>query len=80
MVLLTSKPNFEDTLNPSCSCSIEAEATLFPLVPIFPDFENVKEGTVECILVIFNLLKCFFFYILFFHNYLLIVTLNHSYC
>ena len=28
MVLLTSKPNFEDTLNPLCSCSVEPETTL----------------------------------------------------
>ena len=42
MVLLTSKPNFEDTLNPVCSCSIEVKAKL-EFVLRYQFFNDVRE-------------------------------------
>ena len=42
MVLLTSKPNFEDTLNSVCSCSIEVKAKLHFFLR-YQFFNDVRE-------------------------------------
>ena len=49
MVLLTSKPNFADTLNPLCPCSIEAKTTVhfFIRCQFFNDPRNPHESLNE---------------------------------